>query len=114
MKMPFADRWIGDADKNPAPTLGGDDDEMASTQLFVAVHWRDRMDRAAGCFSGLGRGHKLSQRGREGAANLEGRRSFPPHSRYPYPLLSSIAPGRDPLAPCQQRNLRGCPARGLQ
>ena len=33
---------------------------MASTKPDVAVDWRDRVDRAAGCFSGISRGHKLS------------------------------------------------------
>src|SRR6266567_6272472 len=96
-------RPVGSATQaKPAPTLGGDDDEMASTKPVAAVHGRDRVDRAAGCFSGIGRGHELSQRGREGAASHEGRWSFPPHPRYPYPLLSSIAPGRNSLAPSQQ------------
>ena len=42
-------RPVGSATQaKPAPTLGGDDDEMASTKPVAAVHGRDGVDRGSG------------------------------------------------------------------
>jgi hypothetical protein len=43
----------------PALTFGGDDDEMATTEPDAVVHWCGRVDRAARCIGGIGRGHEF-------------------------------------------------------